>query len=114
MKSSPSVLPGHFRPDLSQLVVLLSQVLSTALLIHCNPHLPSCYSCPPGAGHPPVSFLLLPSCQGMVVLHHNVPLWQEHPRGAKDRGSKNNNIKKKYKKYKGDAEIPTIDAKHLK
>lgn len=86
----------------------LSEVLRTALLMHCNPHPSSCYSHLPKGWHPPVSFLLLPTSRGsyttMCLCHEHIlrmPWTQEE---AKDKI-----CKKKRKK-----EIPTVGAKHLK
>lgn len=107
-KSSPSVLPGHFRPDLSQLIVLLvwgvkdsfaNALQSSSVFL--------LFSSPQGMA-PTGKLLAAPHLQGF--LHHNVPMPWAHPRDAMNTGrSKGQNLQKKRKK-----EIPTVGAKHLK
>lgn len=109
-KSSPSVLPGHFRPDLSQIIVLLvwgvkrsfAKALQSSSVFFL-------FSSSQGIA-PTCKLLAAPQLQGILVLYHNMPVPRAHPQDAMNTGSKQKrkkegNSNRRCKEFKTDKPI---------
>lgn len=86
-KPSSSVLPGHFRPDLSQLIVLLWGVKHSFANALQSSSIFLLFSTPQGMA-PTRKLLAAPQIQRILVLHLNLPVPRAHPWNTMNTGSK--------------------------